>query len=180
MKNYYQTLGIPHNAKPEDIKRAYMEYASNFEPARHNNSPFFTERFKEVLTAYEVLIDPVRRQEYDIENHAAVVSEAALGRARALRSNNFLFFLLGLALAAGATYGWMRWQQRTERAEQETLMAQIRDVQKQRTRTVERVNGLIRKEAYPQAIQVADSALKAGAAGSVFKAPRLPPRVQVE
>ena len=68
MNNLYQLLGLDSSATLADIQRAYKEFAGHYEPHRHANSTFFTDRFKEVLSAYETLSDPVRRQEYDAEN----------------------------------------------------------------------------------------------------------------
>lgn len=159
MTNYYQLLGLNHAATSEQIKRAYLEFASHFEPARHANSPFFTERFKEVLTAYEVLIDPVRRQEYDIEYHANIISEASAGRARALRSNNFLFFLLGASLMAAAAYGWLKWEKRQQGTTTAVVSEQVLEAQSRRAQALLRVNNLLNKQQWPLAVTVADSAL---------------------
>lgn len=180
MTNYYQLLGLNHAATSEQIKRAYLEYASHFEPARHANSPFFTERFKEVLTAYEVLIDPVRRQEYDIEYHANVISEAAAGRARALRSNNFLFFLLGASLVAAAGYGWLKWQKRQQAgAETQVVSAEVEEAQARRARALLRVNTLINNQQLAQAVQVADSALRRMPSDTLPEASNVPAAAQL-
>lgn len=65
MKDYYQLLNVSRWASPEQIKQAYREHAKHFHPDRHQNSPFFTERFREIQEAYEVLSDARRRADYD-------------------------------------------------------------------------------------------------------------------
>lgn len=64
-KNYYQILGLNPNCSKEDIKKAYKSYAVKFHPDKHNNDPFFEERFKEIKEAYDILINDVERYKYD-------------------------------------------------------------------------------------------------------------------
>ncbi|MBV5312083.1 MAG: DnaJ domain-containing protein [Prolixibacteraceae bacterium] len=65
MKNYYQILGLESNASKEDIKKAYRTYAAKFHPDKQNGDKFFEERFKEILEAYEILSDDLKRANYD-------------------------------------------------------------------------------------------------------------------
>ncbi len=65
MKNYYQILGINNGADIEQIKTAYRKSAQKFHPDKNNGDKYFEERFKEVLEAYEVLSNLVKRKEYD-------------------------------------------------------------------------------------------------------------------
>jgi Ca-activated chloride channel family protein len=64
--NYYAVLGVSRNASLEDIRRAYREAALRLHPDK-NVQPGDTELFLEVNRAYEVLADPERRGEYDLE-----------------------------------------------------------------------------------------------------------------
>src|SRR5689334_11651672 len=48
--NFYITLGLRPGASDGDIRRAYRRLAK---------------RFQQILAAYEVLIDPERRRQYD-------------------------------------------------------------------------------------------------------------------
>jgi curved DNA-binding protein CbpA len=66
-KNYYQILGLDRSASFEDIRKAYRTYAAKFHPDKHDNDPFFGERFKEVNAAYEILSDAEKRWKYDIK-----------------------------------------------------------------------------------------------------------------
>ncbi len=65
-KDYYQILGISPDAGEEDIKKAYRRLALKWHPDRNPGSPDAAERFKEISEAYAVLIDPVKRQQYDL------------------------------------------------------------------------------------------------------------------
>jgi DnaJ-class molecular chaperone len=60
---HYQTLGIQDNASPEEIKRAYRRLASQHHPDKGGD----TARFQEIQTAYDVLGDEAKRQQYDLE-----------------------------------------------------------------------------------------------------------------
>ena len=63
-KDYYKTLNLGRDAKPEDIKRAYRRLARKYHPDVSTESDA-EERFKEVAEAYEVLKDPEKRKAYD-------------------------------------------------------------------------------------------------------------------
>lgn len=65
MINHYQVLGIPQNASPEQIKKAYRDFAKQYHPDKHENSSFFKQRFQEVQHAYDILSDPTSRSKFD-------------------------------------------------------------------------------------------------------------------
>ncbi len=54
------------NAVDEDIKRAYRRLALEWHPDRNPGNPKATERFQEISEAYAVLIDPIKRRQYDV------------------------------------------------------------------------------------------------------------------
>lgn len=64
-KDYYQILGTPEQATEEQIKKAYRKLALEHHPDRNPNDPLSEERFKEITEAYGVLMDPLKRKEYD-------------------------------------------------------------------------------------------------------------------
>jgi len=64
-KDYYEVLGVPRDASPEQIKRAYRTLAREHHPDV-NDDPAAEDRFKEVGEAYAVLNDPDRRRRYDL------------------------------------------------------------------------------------------------------------------
>lgn len=62
--DYYALLGVPRNAAPEEIKRAYFQAAQRLHPDK-NKAPGETEFFLEIQQAYETLSDAKRRAKYD-------------------------------------------------------------------------------------------------------------------
>ena len=63
-QDYYEILGIPRSASPEDIKTAFRKLARQFHPDV-NKEPDAEEKFKEINEAYAVLSDPEKRAAYD-------------------------------------------------------------------------------------------------------------------
>lgn len=61
MKDLYGVLGVKKTASPDEIKLAYRKLASKHHPDRGGD----TAHFQEIQSAYEVLSDPTRRQQYD-------------------------------------------------------------------------------------------------------------------
>lgn len=65
MASHYQVLGVPRDASPEEIKKAYRKKQMECHPDRNPNDPNAEENFKQIVLAYEVLSDPEKRQTYD-------------------------------------------------------------------------------------------------------------------
>lgn len=59
--DHYQTLGVAKNATPDEIKKAYRKLASQNHPDKGGN----TAKFQEIQTAYDILSDSDKRQQYD-------------------------------------------------------------------------------------------------------------------
>ncbi len=60
----YERLGLPRDASPEEIQKAYRDIARRLHPDLHIK-PGVTDRFMSVQEAYEILSDPTRKPEYD-------------------------------------------------------------------------------------------------------------------
>lgn len=72
-KNYYELLGVPRDASESDIRRAFRDISRIYDPSSNFYAdlindppkPRDIEIFKMVSTAFEVLVDPKNRKEYD-------------------------------------------------------------------------------------------------------------------
>ena len=66
-RDYYEVLGVPRTATPEEIKRAYRKLARKHHPDLQppGERTRASERFKEINEANEVLSDPEKRAKYD-------------------------------------------------------------------------------------------------------------------
>lgn len=64
-KDYFETLGVSHDADPKKIRKAFRRLARQVHPDVNPDDPEAEERFKELNEAYEVLSDPEKRQKYD-------------------------------------------------------------------------------------------------------------------
>ena len=60
--DYYTILGVPRNATPEQIKKAYRQKAKQYHPDRPDGD---SEMFKRVSEAYEILSNSDKRSAYD-------------------------------------------------------------------------------------------------------------------
>lgn len=61
----YVVLGVPHGAAEGEIKRAYRRLARRYHPDINPGDHVAENRFRQILEAYETLMDPVRRSRYD-------------------------------------------------------------------------------------------------------------------
>ena len=73
-RDYYEVLGLSKNATADDVKKAYRNLALKYHPDRvaADKKKEAEEKFKEVSEAYEVLIDPQKKANYDQYGHAGV------------------------------------------------------------------------------------------------------------
>ena len=72
-KDYYEVLGVPKTASPDEIKSAYRRLARQYHPDVAKENPKVAEgRFKEISEAYEVLANPETRTRYDTQGFDAV------------------------------------------------------------------------------------------------------------
>ncbi len=64
-KNYYATLGVGRDAKPDSIRKAYRHLARKLHPDVNPGDTAAEDRFKEIQEAYGVLNDSKKRKFYD-------------------------------------------------------------------------------------------------------------------
>ncbi len=64
-KNYYEILGLSHEASADEIKKAFRKLALKLHPDKNQNDPISENKFKEVTSAYSVLSDPFKKRDYD-------------------------------------------------------------------------------------------------------------------
>jgi molecular chaperone DnaJ len=64
LKDYYELLEISPGAPEASIRKAYRKLAMRYHPDRNVGNPFAVHHFREIQEAYEVLSNPVRRNEY--------------------------------------------------------------------------------------------------------------------
>ncbi len=64
-KNYYEILGLSHEASADEIKKAFRKLALKLHPDKNQNDPVSENKFKEVTSAYSVLSDPFKKRDYD-------------------------------------------------------------------------------------------------------------------
>lgn len=70
-RDYYDILGVPKGASPEEIKSAFRRLARQYHPDV-NKAADAEERFKEINEAYAVLADEQKRAAYDRFGHAGL------------------------------------------------------------------------------------------------------------
>eukprot|EP00414_Alexandrium_minutum_P003330 CAMPEP_0113818370 /NCGR_PEP_ID=MMETSP0328-20130328/206_1 /TAXON_ID=39455 /ORGANISM="Alexandrium minutum" /LENGTH=362 /DNA_ID=CAMNT_0000786305 /DNA_START=81 /DNA_END=1169 /DNA_ORIENTATION=+ /assembly_acc=CAM_ASM_000350 len=71
----YAVLGLPEDAEPGDIRRAFRSLALRRHPDKSppEARPEAESAFKELIGAYDLLRDPERRSEYDVSRRSIVV-----------------------------------------------------------------------------------------------------------
>jgi DnaJ-class molecular chaperone len=134
-KDYYQTLGIPRNASPDDIKSAYRRLARRYHPDVNPDDASAEARFKEINEAHEVLSDPEKRQQYDRfgSNWRRTGSFDEAFRQSGVRMDGFGDFFGGGASGFSdffeAMFGGRAQPQRPQRANvEETLQVSLAEV----------------------------------------------------
>jgi molecular chaperone DnaJ len=70
-RDYYEILGVPREASPDDLKSAFRRLARQYHPDV-NKAQDAEEKFKEINEAYAVLSEPEKRAAYDRFGHAGV------------------------------------------------------------------------------------------------------------
>ncbi len=80
-EDYYKTLQVRKNARPEKIRNSYIQLVKQFPPETH------PEEFQAIRRAYDTLRDPAKRAQYDIFREYATDDVNELMQ-RAVRMHN--------------------------------------------------------------------------------------------
>ncbi|KUJ12143.1 DnaJ-domain-containing protein [Mollisia scopiformis] len=65
---HYETLEIPTNATPSEVKKSFYTLSKTHHPDRNPNDPSASHRFVQISEAYAILGTPAKRQAYDREH----------------------------------------------------------------------------------------------------------------
>ncbi|MCA1819861.1 MAG: molecular chaperone DnaJ [Halobacteriales archaeon] len=104
-RDYYDVLGIPRDAAPDAIKKAYRKLAIQLHPDR-NKAADAEERFKELSEAYAVLSDPEKKQRYDQHGHAGIDQQYTSEDLYRTINFNDLFGGMGFESVFGNLFGF--------------------------------------------------------------------------
>lgn len=75
LKNYYEILGVSRSATTDQIRTAYRKLLLKFHPDKNIGDVYFEEWSKKINEAFEVLMNPEVRSEYDqVYNETRVAS----------------------------------------------------------------------------------------------------------
>ena len=67
LTNYYEILEINSNATDEQIKKAFRQKAIKYHPDKNFGNPEFNEKFINIKSAYDILIDHELRKAFDLK-----------------------------------------------------------------------------------------------------------------
>jgi len=67
MSSLYDILGVSENATSEEIKRAYRKLSIKFHPDKNEGDAYFSEMFRKINEAYNLLLSPENRRKYDFQ-----------------------------------------------------------------------------------------------------------------
>lgn len=76
-RDYYETLGVPRSASPDEIKSAFRKLARQYHPDV-SQEEHAEERFKAINEAFAILSDPDKRAAYDRFGHAGVQGQGGM------------------------------------------------------------------------------------------------------
>jgi DnaJ-class molecular chaperone len=87
MLDHYAALGLASSATLADVKKAYRQKAAFYHPDR-NDAEDAADRFRRVQEAYDVLVDPEKRQAYD-DNRRRNLLDSPIDTAKEIWQNYF-------------------------------------------------------------------------------------------
>jgi curved DNA-binding protein CbpA len=64
--SHYDALGVPHNATPVEVKKAFYALSKTSHPDHNRDDPTAAKRFSRISEAYSILGTPAKRAKYDI------------------------------------------------------------------------------------------------------------------
>jgi molecular chaperone DnaJ len=70
-RDCYEVLGVSKNASDKEIKKAYKKLAMKYHPDRNPDNPVAENNFREVKSAYQIIGDEEKRQQFDDFGHGA-------------------------------------------------------------------------------------------------------------
>src|SRR4029079_8053541 len=108
--DFYVILGLEHGASDSEIKRAYRRLARRYHPDINPGDRTAEARFRQILEAYETLIEPERRSKYD--------SGAPMGSHQRRATGFEGFDFSGRAADHAATFGDLFAEVLTSRADE--------------------------------------------------------------
>ena len=76
MMDFYLLLGLGSEATTAEIKRAYRRLARRYHPGINPGDQTAEALFRRISEAYETLVDPTRRQQYDADGAPAATASA--------------------------------------------------------------------------------------------------------
>ncbi len=79
--DFYVILGVGPDASAADLKRAYRRLSRRYHPGINPGDRTAQERFARIAEAYQVLMDPARRREYDSRSLTPVAAAPGSGAA---------------------------------------------------------------------------------------------------
>lgn len=79
--DYYRVLGVSETASQNEIVVAYRELAKKYHPDKNPDNPDAVKKFKIVVTAFDILRNPEKKEEYDkkIGNKKEVIATILSG-----------------------------------------------------------------------------------------------------
>ncbi|GAU77728.1 DnaJ domain-containing protein [Fusibacter sp. 3D3] len=98
MQDHYKVLHIERQVEPLEIKKAYFKMVRKFPPDRYPNE------FMDIRSAYEILIDPHTRQQYDICDNMPLPAKLNFDKGKQLLEKGFVDSAIPFLEAAKALY----------------------------------------------------------------------------
>lgn len=85
-EGFYKVLGISKDATLKEIKQAYRNLVLHLHPDKKAGD---AEKFDEATKAYKTLIDPIKREEYDLTGHPSLSEKDIASKAHGIIETTF-------------------------------------------------------------------------------------------